>query len=76
MARYFTSCPDNAFQKVPSGYKPFTLAQRAGAPLVSPDSSSQPFDCSPWHQQDLSNQRWITLASKFSVACCQNELRP
>lgn len=31
--RYFAGCPDNAFQKVPSGYKPFTLAQRAGAPL-------------------------------------------
>ena len=28
--RYFASCPDNAFQKVPSGYRPFTLAQRAG----------------------------------------------
>jgi len=27
--RYFAGCPDNAFQKVPSGYKPFTLAQRA-----------------------------------------------
>lgn len=33
LQRYFSTCPDNAFQKVPSGYQPFTLAQRAGAPL-------------------------------------------
>ena len=32
--RYFASCPDNAFQKVPSGYKPFTLAQRLGMPEI------------------------------------------
>jgi hypothetical protein len=27
----FKGCPDNAFQKVPPGYQPFTLAQRCGA---------------------------------------------
>ena len=29
--RFFASCPENAFQRVPPGYAPFTLAQRAGA---------------------------------------------
>lgn len=33
LQRYFSTCPDNAFQKVPSGYQPFTLAQRAGQSL-------------------------------------------
>ena len=27
----FKGCPDNAFQKVPAGYAPFTLTQRVGA---------------------------------------------
>lgn len=27
----FKGCPDNAFQKVPPGYQPFTLGQRCGA---------------------------------------------
>jgi hypothetical protein len=31
LARIFAGCPDNAFQKVPMGYAPFTLGQRAGA---------------------------------------------
>ena len=31
LAKAFAGCPDNAFQKVPPGYAPFTLAQRAGA---------------------------------------------
>jgi hypothetical protein len=31
MARAFAGCPDNAFQKVPPGYAPFSLGQRAGA---------------------------------------------
>ncbi|KAK9809869.1 hypothetical protein WJX72_000680 [[Myrmecia] bisecta] len=31
LAAFFASCPDNAFQTVPPGYQPFTLAQRAGA---------------------------------------------
>jgi hypothetical protein len=31
--RVFAGCPDNAFQKVPSGMEPFTLAQRLGAPV-------------------------------------------
>jgi len=31
LARIFAGCPDNAFQKVPPGYTPFTLGQRAGA---------------------------------------------
>lgn len=31
LARIFAGCPDNAFQKVPPGYAPFTLGQRAGA---------------------------------------------
>ena len=29
----FAGCPDNAFQKVQPGMPPFTLAQRAGAPV-------------------------------------------
>jgi len=31
LARFFAACPENAFQKVPPGYAPFSLAQRAGA---------------------------------------------
>ena len=31
LARVFAGCPDNAFQKVPPGYAPFSLGQRAGA---------------------------------------------
>jgi len=27
----FAGCPDNAFQKVPPGYKPFSVVQRTGA---------------------------------------------
>lgn len=27
----FAGCPDNAFQKVPPGYAPFTAGQRVGA---------------------------------------------
>ena len=30
-ARFLAACPENAFQKVPPGYAPFTLAQRVGA---------------------------------------------
>lgn len=30
---FFASCPDNAFQRVPSGMEPFTLGQRFGAIL-------------------------------------------
>jgi len=30
-SRAFAGCPDNAFQKVPYGYTPFTVGQRAGA---------------------------------------------
>lgn len=28
---FLASCPENAFQRVPQGYSPFTVAQRAGA---------------------------------------------
>jgi hypothetical protein len=31
LAKAFAGCPENAFQRVPPGYAPFTLAQRAGA---------------------------------------------
>lgn len=31
LARAFAGCPDNAFQKVPLGYAPFSVAQRVGA---------------------------------------------
>lgn len=31
--RFFASCPENCFQKVPFGYQPFTLNQRIGAVL-------------------------------------------
>lgn len=31
MAEFLASCPENSFQKVPSGYQPFMLGQRAGA---------------------------------------------
>lgn len=31
LAKAFAGCPDNAFQKVPPGYAPFTLTQRVGA---------------------------------------------
>lgn len=31
LAKLFAGCPDNAFQKVPPGYAPFSLGQRAGA---------------------------------------------
>jgi hypothetical protein len=31
LLRFLASCPENAFQKVPPGYAPFTLGQRAGA---------------------------------------------
>ncbi|GAB4814932.1 hypothetical protein N2152v2_001978 [Parachlorella kessleri] len=30
-AKVFAGCPENAFQKVPPGYAPFSLGQRAGA---------------------------------------------
>lgn len=33
LARYLAACPENAFQKVPYGTTPFTLAQRATAVL-------------------------------------------
>ena len=33
VSRFFASCPDNAFQKVPSGYAPFSPQQRVGAIL-------------------------------------------
>ena len=33
LAAFLASCPENAFQKVPAGYKPFTVAQRGGAVL-------------------------------------------
>ncbi|GLI69134.1 hypothetical protein VaNZ11_013689 [Volvox africanus] len=33
VANFFARCPDNAFQKVPPGMEPFTLAQRLGAIL-------------------------------------------
>lgn len=31
LAKMFAGCPDNAFQKVPPGYAPFTFGQRVGA---------------------------------------------
>ena len=31
LAKLFAGCPDNAFQKVPPGYAPFSLGQRVGA---------------------------------------------
>lgn len=31
MQRFFATCPENCFQKVPFGYAPFTMAQRLGA---------------------------------------------
>jgi hypothetical protein len=31
LGKLFAGCPDNAFQKVPPGYAPFSLAQRTGA---------------------------------------------
>ena len=31
--RYFASCPDNAFQRVPPGMDAFTMGQRIGAIL-------------------------------------------
>ena len=31
LARAFAGCPDNAFQKVPPGYAPFSFGQRVGA---------------------------------------------
>ena len=31
LAKAFAGCPDNAFQKVPPGYAPFSLGQRFGA---------------------------------------------
>ncbi|KAL4434804.1 hypothetical protein ABPG77_005331 [Micractinium sp. CCAP 211/92] len=31
LAKLFAGCPDNAFQKVPPGYAPFTAGQRVGA---------------------------------------------
>lgn len=33
VSAFLASCPENAFQKVPTGYKPFTVAQRGGAVL-------------------------------------------
>jgi hypothetical protein len=33
LADFFRGCPENAFQKVPPGRQPFTLAQRLKAPL-------------------------------------------
>lgn len=30
---FMASCPENAFQRVPPGYSPFTVGQRAGAVL-------------------------------------------
>ncbi len=33
VAAFFARCPDNAFQRVPPGLEPFTLAQRFGAIL-------------------------------------------
>ena len=33
VSAFLASCPENAFQKVPAGYKPFTVAQRGGAVL-------------------------------------------
>lgn len=33
VAKFLASCPENAFQKVPPGYAPFTVAQRSGAVL-------------------------------------------
>lgn len=31
MMNVFEGCPENAFQRVPAGYRPFTVAQRVGA---------------------------------------------
>lgn len=31
ISRFFASCPDNAFQKVPPGMEPFSFMQRLGA---------------------------------------------
>ncbi|CAL5227226.1 g10148 [Coccomyxa viridis] len=31
LAGFFANCPENAFQRVPQGYKPFTPLQRSGA---------------------------------------------
>lgn len=31
LSKLFAGCPDNAFQKVPPGYQPFSLVQRGGA---------------------------------------------
>ena len=31
LARFFANCPENAFQRVPPGYAPFSVTQRAGA---------------------------------------------
>ena len=31
LAGFFANCPENAFQRVPSGYRPFTPLQRSGA---------------------------------------------
>eukprot|EP00892_Ulva_mutabilis_P010808 jgi/Ulvmu1/809/UM010_0183.1 len=33
LARFFSCCPENAFQKVPKGFPPWSLAQRAAAPV-------------------------------------------
>ena len=31
LAKMFAGCPENAFQKVPAGYSPFTIGQRLGS---------------------------------------------
>lgn len=31
LARFFAGCPENAFQRVPEGYEPFSMLQRVGA---------------------------------------------
>ncbi|KAK9841460.1 hypothetical protein WJX74_006158 [Apatococcus lobatus] len=31
LIRFFDSCPDNAFQRVPEGHAPYSIGQRAGA---------------------------------------------
>ncbi len=31
LMKMFAGCPENAFQKVPPGYAPFTMGQRVGA---------------------------------------------
>ena len=38
LGKMFAGCPDNAFQKVPPGYAPFTLAQRTGAVVRNGES--------------------------------------